>query len=53
MIPSWVKLAFPGTPDVGFPLRREVRDIPAKVVRRFWNEGLRDHEIIHRHHDAR
>lgn len=40
-----VKLAFSGTPDVGFPLRREVRDIPGKVVRRVWNEGLRDYDI--------
>ena len=41
-----VKLAFVGTPDVGFPLRREVRDIPAEIVRRVWNEGLRDYEIV-------
>ena len=43
---SLVKIAFSGTPDVGFAMRREVRDIPAEVVRRVWNEGLR-------HHDAR
>ncbi len=48
-----VKLAFSGTPSVGFPLRREVRDIPAEVVHRIWNEGLRDYEIVQRHHDAR
>ncbi len=36
-----VKLVFSGTPDVGFPLQREVRDIPGEVVRRVWNEGLR------------
>ena len=48
-----VKLAFSGTPDVVFPRRREVRDIPAKVVRRVWNEGLRGYEIVQCHHDAR
>ena len=48
-----VKLAFSGTPDAGFPLQREVRDIPGEVVRRVWNEGLRDYEIIPRHHDVR
>ena len=37
-----MKLTFSGTPDVDFSLRREVRDIPGKVVRRVWNEGLRD-----------
>ena len=41
-----VKLTFSGTPDVGFPLQREVRDIPAEIVRRAWNEGLRDYEIV-------
>ena len=40
-----VKLTFSGTPDVGFPLQREVRDIPGAVVRRIWNEGLRDYGI--------
>ena len=40
-----VKLVFSGTPDAGFPLQREVRDIPGLVVRRIWNEGLRDYEI--------
>ena len=40
-----VKLAFSGTAAVGYPLRREVRDIPGEVVRRIWNEGLRDYEI--------
>ena len=42
---SLVKLAFSGTPDVGFAMRREVRDIPGEVVRRIWNEGLRDYDI--------
>ena len=41
-----VKLAFSGTPDVGHPLRREVRDIPGEVVHRVWNEGLRDYETL-------
>ena len=50
---SLVKLAFSGTPDVGFAMRREVRDVPAEVVRRVWNEGLRDYQIIPRRHDAR
>ena len=39
-----VKLIFSGTLDVGFPLQREVRDIPGAVVRRVWNDGLRDYE---------
>ena len=39
-----VKLTFSGTLDVGFPLQREVRAIPGKVVRSVWNEGLRDYE---------
>ena len=39
-----VKLTFSGTPDVGFPLQREIRAIPGKVVRSVWNEGLRDYE---------
>ena len=42
-----MKLTFSGTPGVGFPLRREVRDIPAEIVRRVWNEGLRDYEIAY------
>ena len=50
---SLVKLAFSGTPDVGFAMRREVRDIPGEVVRRVWNESLRDYQIIPRRHDAR
>ena len=50
---SLVQLAFSGTPDVGFAMRREVRDIPGEVVRRVWNEGLRDYVIIPRHHRAR
>ena len=41
-----VKLTFAGTPDVGFPLQREVRDIPAEIVRRIWNQGLRDYEVL-------
>ncbi len=41
-----VKLTFSGTPSVGYPLRREVRDIPGEVIRRVWNEGLRDHETV-------
>ena len=47
-----VKLTFSGTPDVGFSLQREVRDLPAQVVRRVWNEGLRDHETLCRSGDA-
>ena len=39
-----LKLSFSGTPDVGFPLQREVRDLPGQVVRHIWNEGLRDYE---------
>ena len=41
-----VKLTFSGTPDVGFPLQREVRDLPGEIVRRVWNEGLRDYEAV-------
>ena len=41
---SLVKLVFSGTPDVDFAMRREVRDIPGDVVRRIWNEGLRNYE---------
>ena len=40
-----VILTFSGTPSVGYPLWREVRDIPGEVVRRVWNEGLRNYEI--------
>ena len=47
-----LKLSFSGTPDVGFPLQREVRAIPGKVVRRVWNEGLRDYETPYRSGDA-
>ena len=46
-----VKLVFSGTPNAGFPLQREVRDIPAEVVRHVWNEGLRNYEVLH-HHDT-
>ena len=48
-----VKLTFSGTPDVGFPLQREVRSIPAEIVRRVWNEDLRDYEIVWRRALAR
>ena len=47
-----VKLTFSGTPNVGFPLRREVRNIPGEVVRRVWNEGLRNYDTPHRSGDA-
>ena len=47
-----LKLSFSGTPDVGFPLQREVRDLPGQVVRRVWNEGLRDYETPYRSGDA-
>ena len=43
-----LKLTFSGTPDVGFPLQREVRDLPCQVVRRVWNEGLRDYDTLYR-----
>ncbi len=43
---SLVKLVFSGTPDVGFAMRREIRDIPGEVIRRIWNEGLRGYEIV-------
>ena len=48
-----VKLTFSGTPDVGFAMGRAIRDVPGEVIRRIWNEGRRDYDIIHRHHDAR
>ena len=44
--PSLVKLVFSGTPDVGFAMRREIRDIPGEVIRRIWNESLRGYEIV-------
>ena len=47
-----VKLTFSGTPDAGFPLQREVRDLPGQVVRRVWNEGLRDYETPYRSGDS-
>ena len=47
-----VKITFSGTPDVGFPLQREIRAIPAEIVHRIWNEGLRDYETPHRSGDA-
>ena len=43
---SLVKLAFSGTPDVGFAMRREIRGIPGEVIRRIWNEGLRDYDTV-------
>ena len=43
-----LKLNFSGTPDVGFSLQGEVRDIPGVVVRRVWNEGLRDYDTLYR-----
>ena len=47
-----VKLVFSATPDVGFPLQREVHNLPGQVVRRVWNEGLRDYETTYRSGDA-
>ena len=47
-----LKLNFSGTPDVGFPLQREVRDIPAEIVRHIWNEGLRDYDTPYRSGDS-
>ena len=47
-----LKLSFSATPDVGSPLQREVRDIPAEIVRRVWNEGLRDYDTPYRSGDA-
>ena len=47
-----LKLSFYATPDVGFPLQREVRDIPGQVVRRVWNEGLRNYDTPYRSGDA-
>ena len=47
-----VKLTFSGTPDVGFPLQKKVRDIPAEIVRRVWNEGLRNYDTPYRSGDA-
>ena len=41
-----LKLSFSATPDVAFPLQREVRSIPAEIVRRVWNEDLRYYEIV-------
>ena len=47
-----VKLVFSGTPDAGFPLQREVRSIPAEIVRHIWNEGLRDYDTPYRSGDS-
>ena len=47
-----VKLTFSSTPDVGYPLQREVCDLPGQVVRRVWNEGLRDYDTPYRSGDA-
>ncbi len=43
---SLIKLTFSGTLDTGFPLQREVKDLPGEVVRRVWNEGLRGYEVV-------
>ena len=48
-----VKLAFSATPGVGFPLRREVRDIPGEIFRRVWNEDRRHYQVAHQHSRAR
>ena len=50
---SLVKLVFSGTPDVGFAMRREVRDVPGEVIRRIWNEGLRDYDTAQGHNTRR
>ena len=47
-----VKLTFAGAPDVGYPLQREVRDLPGQVVRRVWNEDLRDYKTPYRSGDS-
>ena len=47
-----LKISFSGAPDVGFPLQREVRNLPGQVVRRVWNEGLRDYETPSRSGDS-
>ena len=47
-----LKLGFSGTPDAGFLLQREVRDLHGQVVRRVWNEGIRDHETPYRSGDS-
>ena len=47
-----LKISFAGTHDVGFSLQREVRAIPGKVVRRVWNEGLRNYETPYRSGDS-
>ena len=47
-----LKLSFSGTPDVGFPLQREVHDLLGQVVRRVWNEGIRDYETPYRSGDS-
>ena len=47
-----LKLSFSGTPDGGFPLQREVGDIPGQVVRRVWNDGRRDYETPYRSGDS-
>ena len=47
-----LKLSFSATPDVDFPLQRKVRDLPGQVVRRVWNEGLRDYETPYRSDDS-
>ena len=47
-----LKLSFSGTPDVGFPLQREIHDLLGQVARRVWNEGIRDYETPYRSGDS-
>ena len=47
-----LKLTFACTPDLGLPLQCEVRDLPGQVVRRVWNEGLRDYDTPYRSGDS-
>ena len=46
-----LKLTFSGNSRRGLPLQRDIRDIPGEVVRRVWNENLRDYEVVHRRGD--
>ena len=42
-----VKLVLrPAPPTQALPCVGRCRDIPGEVVRRVWNEGLRDYEIV-------
>ena len=44
---AWLaKLVSSATPDLGFPLQAEVRDIPGQVIRRVRNKGMGDYEIL-------